>query len=196
MPPASPAAVSTAVLLCAGGSRRMGTPKPLLPWGESTLLQAHLRALQGCTVFVVTGAHREALALPASCIEVFNARWEETTMGESAQLAARRLDGPALFIPIDTVPDASVLARLRSRRVTTVPVDLTGRRGHPLLLARSDVRALARAQDPSLRPFSLSAEPMPTRSRLCAEDFDTPQALARIREGVARGGLEPPTPRV
>lgn len=191
--PAPPAAV----LLCAGGSTRMGRTKALLPWGDRTLLEAHLASLGTRRVRVVLGARAEALLPFLDGVELaWNHDWATSPMGASARIGAQGLDGPALFIPIDTVPDASIVARLSERTRTTVPLDREGRRGHPLLLSAADVRALAEARDPNLRRYSGRAETMETTSSLCARDFDTPEALAAVREEVARGGLEPPTPRV
>ena len=48
-----------AILLAAGASRRMGQPKPLLHWGQTTLLAWELEELMGSVVddiVVVTGA--------------------------------------------------------------------------------------------------------------------------------------------
>ena len=42
-----------AVILAAGLSRRMGTPKQLLPWGQTTLLGATIRQAQQARVSAV-----------------------------------------------------------------------------------------------------------------------------------------------
>ena len=53
------------IVLAAGGSRRFGRPKPLLPWGEQTLL-AHIldqvASLGLHDLVVVTGAAGDAVA--------------------------------------------------------------------------------------------------------------------------------------
>ena len=54
----------SAVLLAAGESTRMGRPKPLLPWEETTLVQYQVASLQSGgvdEVCVVTGAGGEAV---------------------------------------------------------------------------------------------------------------------------------------
>jgi molybdenum cofactor cytidylyltransferase len=38
--------MTSAILLAAGESTRMGRPKPLLPWGETTLLEYQLAELR------------------------------------------------------------------------------------------------------------------------------------------------------
>lgn len=50
---------TTAILLAAGGSTRLGRPKQLLPWNGSTLLGSMFKrlALAGCErIIVVLGA--------------------------------------------------------------------------------------------------------------------------------------------
>ena len=53
-----------AVVLAAGLSTRMGQAKPLLPWGERTILEHILSILLECPVdeiLVITGHEREAV---------------------------------------------------------------------------------------------------------------------------------------
>ena len=52
----------TAIILAAGESRRMGNPKLVLPWGESTVIERVLSTYHSAGVedlLVVTGGHRE-----------------------------------------------------------------------------------------------------------------------------------------
>lgn len=51
------------LFLAAGGSSRMGQPKPLLPWGKSNLLEHQVNDLQqlGCPVTVVLGSQAEEI---------------------------------------------------------------------------------------------------------------------------------------
>lgn len=81
-----------AIVLAAGASTRMGTPKPLLSWGEQSLLSWELEQLQDSLVHdivIVTGAHadnvRRSLDDTVRQFCVFNARWAQ---GRSTSLAA------------------------------------------------------------------------------------------------------------
>src|SRR6056297_2093348 len=51
------------LLLAAGGSSRMGQPKPLLPWGKKNLLDHQVDILKqlGCPIAVVLGSAAEAI---------------------------------------------------------------------------------------------------------------------------------------
>jgi len=75
------------LLLAAGGSSRMGQPKPLLPWGEKSLLHHQIDILKqlGCPISVVLGSAAEAIQRQSDfseirCIE--NPDWK-TGMGTS-----------------------------------------------------------------------------------------------------------------
>jgi len=80
--PSAPPRVAC-ILLAAGGSRRMGRPKQLLPWRGTTLVAhaANAAAEAGCgRVFAVVGAAREEVsaALAGTGAEcVVNADWED-----------------------------------------------------------------------------------------------------------------------
>ena len=52
----------TAIILAAGQSKRMGQPKMLLPWGETTVLGQVIETVQSAgvgNILVVTGGARE-----------------------------------------------------------------------------------------------------------------------------------------
>ncbi len=83
---------TTAILLAAGGSTRLGRPKQLLPWNGSTLLNSTVNrlALAGCErIIVVLGAFeseiRESYIAPANVRFdiVTNENWRE---GQSTSL--------------------------------------------------------------------------------------------------------------
>ena len=81
-----------AIVLAAGASRRMGSPKPLLPWGEGTLLAWELGQLRRSGVdraIVVTGADADRVrrSLPPELRRccVFHPRWAH---GRATSLAA------------------------------------------------------------------------------------------------------------
>ncbi|MFH5802421.1 NTP transferase domain-containing protein [Alienimonas sp. DA493] len=79
-----------AIVLAAGASSRFGSPKPLAPWGEGTLLEQAVHAAEaaGCwPIVVVVGcdAARVARAVPAAAAVAINPRWAE---GQGTSLAA------------------------------------------------------------------------------------------------------------
>ncbi|MFZ5475221.1 MAG: nucleotidyltransferase family protein [Myxococcota bacterium] len=128
----------TAVVLCAGGSRRMGEPKGLRPVpAGAPLLRAHVDVFEaaGMPVVVVLGYEVEAhrAVLPASVRVVVNAAWETTAMAESAALALADL-GAVLLTPVDVPPArADTLARLLATPGDVVPA-WRGADGHPVKL--------------------------------------------------------------
>ncbi|MEW6241034.1 MAG: nucleotidyltransferase family protein [Chloroflexota bacterium] len=90
----------TAILLAAGESKRMGQPKMLLPWGDSTVLGhilAVLKAAEVEDILVVTGGAREqveAICKQASVRAVFNADYASGEMLSSIQAGVRDLTLP------------------------------------------------------------------------------------------------------
>jgi molybdenum cofactor cytidylyltransferase len=83
------------ILLAAGGSRRMGSPKQLLPWGNTTLIEHQISILKLITesVIVVLGANYESIL---TIVEKFNVdivinhEWE-TGMGSSIARGIRKI---------------------------------------------------------------------------------------------------------
>ncbi|MGB5403436.1 MAG: nucleotidyltransferase family protein [Robiginitalea sp.] len=71
-----------ALVLTAGASRRMGTPKALLPWGQTTVIQHLLDQIRqaGFTeTLLVTGAHHDVIqkALAVEGVEIsLHPSWE------------------------------------------------------------------------------------------------------------------------
>ena len=100
---------TSAVILAAGGSTRMGRAKALLELGQGTLLAAHVAALSAVCgqVSVVVGAHREAVEAEArrcGAQVVFNADWQRTGMADSLRLGLEGLSGAVLVTPVDVPP--------------------------------------------------------------------------------------------
>ena len=143
------------VVLAAGGSRRMGHPKQLLPLGGRPLLQHALdaAAASGLGEIVLVLGHeaeaiRRAVALPARARVVVNSAWADGQGGSLARgLAAIGRDAPAAAVLLGDQPDVDadlidrVVAAFRGDRDTALrPVwrDSNGAAhpGHPVVLAR------------------------------------------------------------
>ena len=109
----------SAVLLAAGGSRRLGRPKQLLVWrGEPLVRHAARAALEAGVdeLIAVVGAERDgvAAALEGLALQVVdNPRWSEG-MGGSIAAGARAASGDALLLLTADQPGVTgdLLARL------------------------------------------------------------------------------------
>lgn len=141
------------ILLAAGASRRMGTPKALLPWGRSTLLGHQLRELLAtriARVVLVLGAYSDLLARDEEVVAqaergtvhvAVNREWSRGKCG-SLRVAGQALSSSATDIAILAVDQptcAEVLEALMGTHEAgeahcSVP-RYNGRGGHPVLLS-------------------------------------------------------------
>lgn len=105
----SAASPHAAVVLAAGGSRRLGRPKQLLTRNGETLVHRAARLAHETSpqrLLVIVGAHRDAVVAALSdlaCEVVFNPEWERGLAG-SVQTAAAALaghDGAVLILGCD-----------------------------------------------------------------------------------------------
>lgn len=139
-----------AVVPAAGRSRRMGRPKPLLPFGDTTVLGATLRALRsGGVDSIVVVVRADDTDLRAWCQRRSQATvtLADADGGMLASILAgwRSLDPGAVEVLLVCPADHPELAAETVRaliaavgddpRVVAVPV-VGGRRGHPLALGR------------------------------------------------------------
>jgi len=139
-----------AIILAAGGSRRLSRPKQLLPWGNKTLLeQAVDMTLASCLrpVIVVLGYQADVLTtiLGARPVQVVvNPHWEE---GQSTSLRTGLAALPddviaAVFLPVDqpgltTAVLDELVNRFRATGASIVAAGRAGRPCPPVLFARS-----------------------------------------------------------
>jgi len=136
-----------AAILAAGESRRMGSPKALIPYRGSTFLEHLIEITRhpriGITRVVLgagADAIREKLRLDPASI-VVNEEWEKGQLS-SIQAAVRGLSAMEtegmVLCPVDhPLVSASLLGRLieefdRSGKLVVLPT-FRGRRGHPLI---------------------------------------------------------------
>ena len=140
-----------AAILSAGESRRMGTPKALLPYRDSTFLQHLIEVTRHPRVSltkIVLGAGaqviRDTLHLDEASV-VINDEWEKGQLS-SIQAAVRSLANAGtegmILCPVDhPLVSANLVARLIEQfdstgKLVALPT-YKGRRGHPLIFRAS-----------------------------------------------------------
>jgi putative nucleotidyltransferase with HDIG domain len=146
----NPAAMTTAIVLAAGFSSRMGAFKPLLPFGERTVVDhvvTNLRAAGVERIHVVTGFEADALAPELTRLGVARAHNANFAAGMFSSVRAGVASLPPdadafLLAPVD-VPllrpstIARVLHAAATRASTIVYPTFRGKRGHPPLVRRA-----------------------------------------------------------
>jgi molybdenum cofactor cytidylyltransferase len=154
--------MAAGVLLAAGEPVRMGRPKPLLPWGDTTLVEYQVGEMLGAgleRVIVVLGHAwpdvKPYLTGPAVEV-VINEAYRESGASSLRAAAACLLDEDeaVAVLSVDQPRPRDVLARLLASRdagaaLVTVPVH-GGRRGHPTILAGALIPELRNVLDETL----------------------------------------------
>jgi molybdenum cofactor cytidylyltransferase len=191
-----------AVVLAAGESRRMGTQKLLLPFGNTTVVAAVVRSARASRAgrtLVVLGADRAAVRLELEPSGVEFAVNEDYQLGmlSSVQAGFRALPADAAaavvmlgdqpFLP-SRVIDAVIGAFEEHGRGIVIPA-FQGRRGHPVLIDlkyRGEVLSLDPAD--GLRRL-MRAHPgdileVDAGDANILRDLDTPEDYAGLPKGV------------
>jgi nicotine blue oxidoreductase len=183
--------VIAGLVLAAGSGSRLGRPKALVQVGDERLVDRAVRTLRAGgadPVVVVLGA---ALTEVPGAQVVENPDWA-SGMGSSLRvgLGALPANAEAVVVALVDQPDvtAEVVARLAAAFAAGAPVVVSaygGRRGNPVLLARSTWAEVARLAegDVGARPF-LAAHPELVTAVPCDDiadptDIDTAADLAR-----------------
>jgi molybdenum cofactor cytidylyltransferase len=136
-----------AVVLAGGESRRMGTQKLLLPFGETTVIEAVVRTAldsEADGTLVVLGADREKVGRALRSYPLTFAVNKEYRLGmlSSIQAGFKALpaDAEAAVVMLGDQPaippeviDDLVCSYRENRRGIIIPV-YAGRRGHPVLI--------------------------------------------------------------
>jgi CTP:molybdopterin cytidylyltransferase MocA len=182
-----------AIVLAAGASVRMGSPKPLVQWRGRAFVRHVIDALRdaGCDpIVVVEGAH----ALPDDAIagarRVVHEGWANGPLS-SLQAGLRATgEGAVLLATVDrphvgTHTIAALLAAHAEHPDAVVQPRFAGRRGHPLVLPAS-LRAPVLAAAPTDDLRAVLARAHAQRRELAVDDpavldnVDTPADLARL----------------
>ncbi|MFQ6037602.1 MAG: NTP transferase domain-containing protein [Candidatus Aminicenantales bacterium] len=189
-----------AIVLAAGESRRMGTPKLLLPFGEKTIMETVLESILQSRVegvFVILGAggkkiEKKIAHLPVSL--VFNRRYREGMLS-SIQAGFRALpaETKAAVVCLGDQPlvapaviDELIEAYERSRKRIVSPT-YRGKRGHPILIDcgyREDIQRL----DPRIGLRKLlhdhpeDVQDVEVASPHILEDIDIPADYSRAKK--------------
>ncbi len=191
-----------AILLAAGASTRMGSPKPLIPWGDQPLLAWEIDQLLASSVDEIvivlgSGAEQVRRALgDGARYCVFNQRWQHgrsssLVKGVRALLSEDRIAPDATVIQnVDqpTRPDIidQLVDELLRAHVDAVQPSYEGHGGHPVVIAGHLLPLLLRADDRTLGLRGVLQQHPPLRMPMDDEpvvalDLDTPDRLPEAR---------------
>ena len=157
----------TAIILAAGQSKRMGQPKMLLPWGETTVLGQVLAILKRANIsefIVVTGAYRvevEKICAAFGALSAYNAEYANLEMLASLQVglqtALEKTPTEAALICLGDQPQVqersvrAVINRFIQTQANLIVPSYQMRRGHPWLVASSlweEILAMQASESP------------------------------------------------
>ena len=193
--------VMPGIVLAAGASTRMGTPKALLTTGSAaeTFLERIVRTLTACDIAPIVIVVRKPLqaaiaALVPEAIVVVNPDPDRGQLS-SLQCALSSIDNPAAvlmtLVDLPFVRDDTVRTVLDAWRATGAPVVRPrhgNRHGHPAIFGAPVIRELAVADvtgsaKPVLARFAAEAVSVPVTDPGALEDIDTPEAYRRAMDG-------------
>lgn len=200
-----------AIVLAAGLSTRMGgRPKPLLPFGDGTVVERILTVLAECPihkVIAVTGHERQAVQAHLSRWQVRTVHNPDYASGEmlsSVQVGLQSIsteadaalivlsDQPALERQVVTAVIAAFWDRLGSIIIPSFEM----KRGHPILIGRKHWGAILELSEGQtlrdhMRTLGTEIYHVPVNTGSILRDMDTPDEYQReLAEYVARRGAE------
>lgn len=193
-----------AIILAAGYSSRMGAFKPLLPFGETTVLErsiALFRAAGIADIRVVTGHRADDLLPLLARLQVrplFNVHYAQGMFSSVlAAAASLEAENEAFFLlPVDFPllrPESvdSLLRAWRRGEGRILYPTCHGRRGHPPLLAASYREAILAWPGHGglrglLQQYQEDAMNIETGDEGILLDMDTPEDYARLRAALPK----------
>ncbi len=191
-----------AVVLAAGLSTRMGKPKMILPWGNSSIIGTVITTLVAAglkQIVVVTGGASSEVekALVGFPIQiVFNPLYENGEMLSSIQigLSALPTDIHAALVILGDQPQMqavvvqSVIKAFQTEKAPLIIPSFKMRRGHPWLVSRSLWQDMLALTPPAtMRDFvqenAKSIHYLNVNTPTVLADLDTPEDYERSRSG-------------
>jgi molybdenum cofactor cytidylyltransferase len=196
-----------ALILAAGPSTRLGTPKQLIPWGSSTLLQHVIGSIAATRVdatWVVLGASLDEILKEVDFHDagiVENPEWEEgiaSSLRVGLDAIARESEADAVLVVLADQPNVdpdvieSILERYESTGASAVVPKYRYQRGNPVLIDRSLwTRIMSLEGDQGARTL-LQAHPEWVEEvwfpSVMPKDIDTERDLDELRQ--ARGNAD------
>ena len=193
-----------AIVLAAGASTRMGTPKALLRVGEETFIGRILRVLREAgvpTAVVVARRGQETLAaaVAAACF----GRIVENPRADEGQLSSLitgldAIDRPGVDAALVTLVDvpgistsvvSALLERTRTSSAAVIRAVHEGRHGHPVIFRRVLFERLRQA-DPAVGAKavvrSVVVDDVEVEEPGITQDVDTPADYERLRGTLIR----------
>ncbi len=183
----------TAILLCAGESKRMGENKLLLPWGKKTILHQSLQALLRSRVkevILVVNDHTESIArtiLDRKVKVVLNSNYRKG-MSSSIQKGVEATDLNCKGILIALADQPSIRSRTINALIDAfhekgekiIVPSFRGKSGHPVIFPQTLRWELLRLKGDEggktiLRRHPEEVHVVPVRASGVLMDIDTPR---------------------
>ena len=182
------------IILAAGGSSRFGSPKQLLPWRGTTVLNSVVESGRqaGLTpLVVVLGANSEQIEplLPDCCVVVINEDWSQ---GQSSSLRVglaqlpEDIDGALLLLgdqpQINPHFCESIIIRGLETGKITIPY-VNDRRANPVYFPKQALKRLAQVEGDGGRAIfsEFQVELLPWLDDCMAMDIDTPEDYEKLK---------------
>ena len=180
----------SAIILAAGRSIRMGRPKLLLPWGDTTVLGQVIKTMRGAgiqNILIVTGGAREQveeIARGWKVNTVHNENFESEEMLASLQCGLRQQkpEVEAALVCLGDQPQVeegsvrSVCEAFRKNNSPLVVPSYHMRRGHPWLAGRALWDELLKMRSPQSPRDFLNAH----ENEIEYAIVDTPSVIADL----------------
>lgn len=190
----------TAVILAAGQSKRMGTAKQLLPWGETTVLGQTIRQVKQADIneILVVVGHRAdevgQIAAQEGVATLYNPDYETGEMLSSLKTAVSHLQNKtdAVLVVLADQPMVeaqtlnAVISPFKQQKADLIAPIYKGRRGNPVLIGSAyfhDLLALPADDAPRtlLQRHRDKLLLIPVQSNAIHRDLDTPEAYEKWR---------------